>query len=157
MLNVSKTILFSTALSFTTFDGSFKNILRPNCLRRAGEDVCRSDYRPLTHAEAQEHKTALISRMNVWDIAGLQNDWVIHVSHHGLIKRDQASLSRHMVLSQPLQTQARLYYQAQAIEEHDNVEVQRALVSDNASFIRPLSYLAHNLVTLGLAVTTDAT
>ena len=144
MLNVSKTILFSTALSLIPLTAHSKIYSDQIVLDNLGEDVCRSDYRPLTHTEAQEHKTALISRMNVWDIAGLQDDWVIMGSgYHGLIKRDQDSDDTWCYPNHP---DAGLpYYQEQAIEEHNNIEVQRALVSDNASFIRPLSYLAHNL------------
>ncbi|WP_372384304.1 aerolysin family beta-barrel pore-forming toxin [Vibrio sp. BS-M-Sm-2] len=144
MLNVSKTMLFSTALSLIPLTAHSKIYSDQIVLDKLGEDVCRSDYRPLTHTEAQEHKTALISRMNVWDIAGLQNDWGIMGSgYHGLIKQGQPSDNTWCYPNTP---DAGLpYYEAQAIETNNNLDVQRALVSDNTNFIRPLSYLAHNL------------
>ncbi|WP_146491225.1 aerolysin family beta-barrel pore-forming toxin [Vibrio sp. T20] len=144
MLNVSKTMLFSTALSLIPLTAHSKIYSDQIVLDKLGEDVCRSDYRPLTHTEAQEHKTALISRMNVWDIAGLQNDWGIMGSgYHGLIKQGQPSDNTWCYPNSP---DAGLpYYEAQAIETNNNLDVQRALVSDNTNFIRPLSYLAHNL------------
>ena len=144
MLNVSKTILFSTALSLTPLTAHSKIYSDQIVLDNLGEDICRSDYRPLNNTEAQEHKTALISRMNVWDIAGLKNDWVIMGSgYHGLIKHGQPSDNTWCYPNTP---DAGLpYYEAQAIETNNNLDVQRALVSDNTNFIRPLSYLAHNL------------
>ncbi|MEZ8037609.1 aerolysin family beta-barrel pore-forming toxin [Vibrio crassostreae] len=144
MLNVSKTMLFSTALSLIPLTAHSKIYSDQIVLDKLGEDVCRSDYRPLTHTEAQEHKTALIYRMNVWDIAGLQNDWGIMGSgYHGLIKQGQPSDNTWCYPNTP---DAGLpYYEAQAIETNNNLDVQRALVSDNTNFIRPLSYLAHNL------------
>ncbi|MCC5518725.1 aerolysin family beta-barrel pore-forming toxin [Vibrio splendidus] len=144
MINVSRTILFSTALSVISFTAHAKIYSDQIVLDNLGEDICRSDYRPLNNTEAQEHKTALISRMNVWDIAGLKNDWVIMGSgYHGLIKQGQPSDNSWCYPNTP---DAGLpYYEAQAIETNNNLDVQRALVRDNANFIRPLSYLAHNL------------
>ncbi|MEZ8017974.1 aerolysin family beta-barrel pore-forming toxin [Vibrio splendidus] len=144
MLNVSKTILFSAALSLIAFTAHSKIYSDQVVLDKLGEDSCRSDYRPLNKFEAQEHKTALISRMNVWDIVGLQDDWEIMGSgYHGLIKQGQANDNTWCYPNSP---DAGLpYYDEQAIQESDNLEVQSALVNDNGNFIRPLSYLAHNL------------
>ncbi|WP_333913371.1 aerolysin family beta-barrel pore-forming toxin [Vibrio coralliirubri] len=144
MLNVRKTVLFSTALSVISFTTHAKIYSDQIVLDNLGEDICRSDYRPLSNTEAQEHKNALLSRMNVWDIAGLKNDWVIMGSgYHGLIKQGQPSDNTWCYPNTP---DAGLpYYEAQAIETNNNLDVQRALVSDNTNFIRPLSYLAHNL------------
>ncbi|CDT69311.1 Aerolysin-4 [Vibrio coralliirubri] len=144
MINVSRTILFSTALSVISFTAHAKIYSDQIVLDNLGEDICRSDYRPLSNTEAQEHKTALLSRMNVWDIAGLKNDWVIMGSgYHGLIKQGQPSDNTWCYPNTP---DAGLpYYEAQAIEKNNNLDVQRTLVSDNTNFIRPLSYLAHNL------------
>lgn len=61
MLNVSKTILFSTALSFISSTTHAKIYSDQIVLDNFGEDICRYDYRPLSNAEAQEHKTALLS------------------------------------------------------------------------------------------------
>ncbi|MEZ8791105.1 aerolysin family beta-barrel pore-forming toxin [Vibrio splendidus] len=144
MLNVSKTVLFSSALCFISFATHAKIYSDQIVLDNLGDDICRSDYRPLNNTEAQEHKTALISRMNVWDIAGLKNDWVIMGSgYHGLIKQGQPSDNTWCYPNTP---EAGLpYYEAQAIQENSNLEVQRALVNDDTNFIRPLSYLAHSL------------
>ncbi|MEZ9397396.1 aerolysin family beta-barrel pore-forming toxin [Vibrio splendidus] len=144
MLNVSKTMLFSAALSLIPFTAHSKIYSDQIVLDKLGDDSCRSDYRPLNKFEAQEHKTALISRMSVWEIAGLQDDWVIMGSgYHGLIKQGQATDNTWCYPNSP---DAGLpYYNEQAIQENHNLEVQSALISDNASFIRPLSYLAHNL------------
>ncbi|MDH5976636.1 aerolysin family beta-barrel pore-forming toxin [Vibrio splendidus] len=144
MLNVSKTVLFSSALCFISFATHAKIYSDQIVLDNLGEDICRSDYRPLSNTEAQEHKTALLSRMNVWDIAGLKNDWVIMGSgYHGLIKQGQPSDNTWCYPNTP---EAGLpYYEAQAIQENSNLEVQRVLVNDDTNFIRPLSYLAHSL------------
>ncbi|MEL0608382.1 aerolysin family beta-barrel pore-forming toxin [Vibrio echinoideorum] len=144
MLNVSKIILFTTALSLISFTTYAKIYSDQIVLDKLGEDTCRSAYRPLTNTEAQEHKTALISRMSVWDITGLRGDWVIMGSgYHGLIKQGQSSDNTWCYPDTP---DAGLpYYEDQAIQEANNLDVQKALVNDHASFIRPLSYLAHNL------------
>ncbi|MEZ9700663.1 aerolysin family beta-barrel pore-forming toxin [Vibrio sp. 10N.261.46.E12] len=144
MLNVSKTFLFSSALSFISFTTHAKIYSDQIVLDNLGEDVCRSDYRPLNHTEAQQHKTALLSRMNVWDIAGLKNDWVIMGSgYHGLIKQGQSSDNTWCYPNTP---DAGLpYYEEQVIAANNNHNIQRALVSNNIRFIRPLSYLGHNL------------
>ena len=144
MINVSRTILFSTALSVISFTAHAKIYSDQIVLDKLGEDICRFDYRALNNSEAQEHKTALISRMNVWDIVGLQHDWVIMGSgYHGLIKPGQPSDKTWCYPNTP---EAGLpYYEAQAIQENSNLEVQRALVNDDTNFIRPLSYLAHSL------------
>ncbi|MDA0155179.1 aerolysin family beta-barrel pore-forming toxin [Vibrio sp. Makdt] len=144
MFNVSKTALFIAATSLTSYSVNAKIYSDQVVLDNLGEDVCRSDYRPLTHTEAQEHKAALVSRMNVWDIFGLKDDWVIMGSgYHGLIKHGELSDKTWCYPNKP---EAGLpYYPAQAIKESSNLGVQRSLVNDNAYFIRPLAYLAHNL------------
>lgn len=144
MLNVSKTMLLSAALSLIPFTVHSKIYSDQIVLDKLGDDNCRSDYRPLNKFEAQEHKTALISRMNVWEITGLQDDWVIMGSgYHGLIKKGQESNNTWCYPNSP---DAGLpYYDEQAIQGSHNLEVQSTLVNDNGNFIRPLSYLAHNL------------
>ena len=136
MFNVSKTALFIAATSLTSYSVNAKIYSDQIVLDKLGEDICRSDYRPLSNTEAQEHKTSLLSRMNVWDIIGLQNDWVIMGSgYHGLIKHGQPSDNTWCYPNTP---DAGLpYHEAQAIETNNILDVQNALVSDNTNFIRP--------------------
>ncbi|WP_373943657.1 aerolysin family beta-barrel pore-forming toxin [Vibrio chagasii] len=144
MFNVSKTVLISAAISLTPHSVNAKIYSDQVVLDDLGEDSCRHDYRPLTYSEAQEHKAALVSRMNVWDIIGLQDDWVIMGSgYHGLIKHGQPNEKTWCYPNKP---EAGLpYYDAQVIPESSNLEVQRTLVNDNSNFVRPLAYLANNL------------
>ena len=144
MFNVSKTVLISAAISLTPYSVNAKIYSDQVVLDNLGEDSCRHDYRPITYSEAQEHKAALVSRMNVWDIIGLRDDWVIMGSgYHGLIKHGQPNDKTWCYPNKP---EAGLpYYDAQVIPESSNLEVQRTLVNDNSNFVRPLAYLANNL------------
>lgn len=58
-------------------------------LDQLGDDVCRSDYRPITNIEAEQNRDYLISKMGRWQISGLKDNWVIMGSgYNGEIKQD---------------------------------------------------------------------
>ncbi|WP_163832055.1 aerolysin family beta-barrel pore-forming toxin [Spartinivicinus ruber] len=109
-----------------------------------GDDVCRSGYRPIDHFEASTHRDYLVARMGQWEVAGLKDNWVIMGSgYNGEIKQDYPNSN---TWCHPVSDQAKLpEYSPRSVEEGSELDVQYSLVNNFGSFVRPLSYLAHNL------------
>ncbi|MHA2707350.1 aerolysin family beta-barrel pore-forming toxin [Vibrio owensii] len=144
MRNINISLLSAAILS--TFASGVNAKIYPDQIvfDQLGEDVCRTGYRPLDRYEAEEQKSALLARMGQWQITGLKGDWVIMgPGYHGLIKRDTPNGK---TFCYPDETQSEIpNYPARAIPEGDEIDVQYELVTDRSAFVRPLSYLAHNL------------
>ncbi|EGU43968.1 MULTISPECIES: aerolysin family beta-barrel pore-forming toxin [Vibrio] len=144
MISKNKSILAAAVLSVLSTGVNAK--IYPDQIVRdqKGEDVCRSGYRPLDRYEAEEHKSSLLQQMGTWDIVGLKGNWVIMGSgYHGLIKQD---LPNDKTFCYPNNDQSEIpNYSAKAVPEGDEIDVEYGLVTDRQDFIRPLSYLAHNL------------
>lgn len=144
MRNINISLLSAAILS--TFASGVNAKIYPDQIvfDQLGEDVCRAGYRPLDRYEAEEQKSALLARMGQWQITGLKGDWVIMGSgYHGLIKRDTPNGK---TFCYPDEAQSEIpNYPARAIPEGDEIDVQYELVTDRSAFVRPLSYLAHNL------------
>ena len=144
MISKNKSILAAAVLSVLSTGVNAK--IYPDQIVRdqKGEDVCRSGYRPLDRYEAEEHKSSLLQQMGTWDIVGLKGNWVIMGSgYHGLIKQD---LPNDKTFCYPNNDQSEIpNYSAKAVPEGDEIDVQYGLVTDRQNFVRPLSYLAHNL------------
>ncbi|MCP4954553.1 MAG: aerolysin family beta-barrel pore-forming toxin, partial [Photobacterium aquimaris] len=144
MISKNKSILAAAVLSVLS-TGVNAKIYQDQIVRdQKGEDVCRSGYRPLDRYEAEEHKSSLLQQMGTWDIVGLKGNWVIMGSgYHGLIKQD---LPNDKTFCYPNNDQSEIpNYSAKAVPEGDEIDVQYGLVTDRQNFVRPLSYLAHNL------------
>ncbi|MCR9943106.1 aerolysin family beta-barrel pore-forming toxin [Vibrio owensii] len=144
MRNINISLLSAAILS--TFASGVNAKIYPDQIvfDQLGEDVCRAGYRPLDRYEAEEQKSALLARMGQWQITGLKGDWVIMgPGYHGLIKRDTPNGK---TFCYPDEAQSEIpNYPARAIPEGDEIDVQYELVTDRSAFVRPLSYLAHNL------------
>lgn len=144
MRNINISLLSAAILS--TFASGVNAKIYPDQIvfDQLGEDVCRTGYRPLDRYEAEEQKSALLARMGQWQITGLKGDWVIMgPGYHGLIKRDNPNGK---TFCYPDEAQSEIpNYPARAIPEGDEIDVQYELVTDRSAFVRPLSYLAHNL------------
>jgi len=144
VISKNKSILAAAVLSVLSTGVNAK--IYPDQIVRdqKGEDVCRSGYRPLDRYEAEEHKSSLLQQMGTWDIVGLKGNWVIMGSgYHGLIKQD---LPNDKTFCYPNNDQSEIpNYSAKAVPEGDEIDVEYGLVTDRQDFIRPLSYLAHNL------------
>lgn len=144
MRNINISLLSAAILS--TFASGVNAKIYPDQIvfDQLGEDVCRAGYRPLDRYEAEEQKSALLTRMGQWQITGLKGDWVIMgPGYHGLIKRDTPNGK---TFCYPDEAQSEIpNYPARAIPEGDEIDVQYELVTDRSAFVRPLSYLAHNL------------
>ncbi len=144
MRNINISLLSAAILS--TFASGVNAKIYPDQIvfDQLGEDVCRTGYRPLDRYEAEEQKSALLARMGQWQITGLKGDWVIMgPGYHGLIKRDTPNGK---TFCYPDEAQSEIpNYPARAIPEGDEIDVQYELVTDRPAFVRPLSYLAHNL------------
>lgn len=144
MRNINISLLSAAILS--TFASGVNAKIYPDQIvfDQLGEDVCRTGYRPLDRYEAEEQKSALLARMGQWQITGLKGDWVIMgPGYHGLIKRDTPNGK---TFCYPDEAQSEIpNYPARAIPEGDEIDVQYELVTDRSAFVRPLSYLAHNL------------
>lgn len=144
MRNINISLLSAAILS--TFASGVNAKIYPDQIvfEQLGEDVCRAGYRPLDRYEAEEQKSALLARMGQWQITGLKGDWVIMgPGYHGLIKRDTPNGK---TFCYPDEAQSEIpNYPARAIPEGDEIDVQYELVTDRSAFVRPLSYLAHNL------------
>ena len=92
MLHVSTPLSITLALSFLSTFAQAKIYSDQLVIDELENHQCRSDYRQLTYQEAQEHKTAILSRMQTWDIVGLESGWAIMGSgYHGQIKPEQSS------------------------------------------------------------------
>ncbi|WP_104048850.1 aerolysin family beta-barrel pore-forming toxin [Vibrio jasicida] len=141
-INIS---LLSAAILSTFASGAYAKIYPDQIvLDQLGEDVCRSGYRPLDRYEAEEQKSALLSRMGQWQITGLKGDWVIMgPGYSGRIKQD---LPNGKTFCYPDEAQSEIpKYAARAVPEGGEIDVQYDLVTDRSNFVRPLSYLAHYL------------
>ncbi len=77
MLHVSTPLSITLALSFLSTFAQAKIYSDQLVIDEFENHQCRSDYRQLTYQEAQEHKTAILSRMQTWDIVGLESGWAI--------------------------------------------------------------------------------
>ncbi|UTZ37629.1 aerolysin family beta-barrel pore-forming toxin [Vibrio campbellii] len=144
MQNINISLLSAAILSTFATGAQAKTYPDQIVLDQLGEDVCRSGYRPLDRYEAEEQKSALLTRMGQWQITGLKGDWVIMgPGYNGLIKRD---LPNGKTFCYPDEKQSEIpNYSAIAVPEGGEIDVQYELVTDRSYFVRPLSYLAHYL------------
>ncbi|KZX70048.1 aerolysin [Vibrio sp. HI00D65] len=144
MISKNKSILAAAVLTVLSTGVNAKvypdQIVRDNL----GEDVCRTDYRPLDHYEAQEHRDFLMQQMGKWDIVGLEGNWVIMgPGYHGEVKQTGPN---NITFCYPINDQSEIpSYSAVAIEEGDEIDVEYSLTHAQDEFVRPLSYLAHYL------------
>ena len=109
-----------------------------------GEDICRSEYRPINRFEAAQHKDYLVARMGKWQITGLDDNWVIMgPGYYGKIKQD---LPNHQTWCYPKKAISGIpHYQSRSISEGNELDIQYQLVTDQENLVKPLSYLAHYL------------
>ncbi|NOJ17370.1 aerolysin family beta-barrel pore-forming toxin [Vibrio jasicida] len=144
MLHVSTPLSITLALSFLSTFAQAKIYSDQLVIDELENHQCRSDYRQLTYQEAQEHKTAILSRMQTWDIVGLESGWAIMGSgYHGQIKPEQSS---HKTWCYPIHPNTELpKHLGISIAEGSKAEIEYELVSNQELFIRPVSYLAHTL------------
>ncbi|UTZ21927.1 aerolysin family beta-barrel pore-forming toxin [Vibrio campbellii] len=145
MISINKSILAAAVLSVLSTGVNARiypdQIVRDNL----GEDVCRSDYRPLNRDEATEHKFAILQKMGQWDIIGLKDNWVIKgPGYDGVIKEDGPN---DQTFCYPNSDDSEIpVYPAFPVEPgRDHVDVEYNLTHMRQSFVRPLSYLAHRL------------
>ncbi|AXB32918.1 aerolysin family beta-barrel pore-forming toxin [Vibrio campbellii] len=144
MISKNKSILAAAVLSVLSTGVNAKvypdQIVRDNL----GEDVCRTDYRPLDHYEAQEHRDFLMQQMGKWDIVGLEGNWVIMgPGYHGEVKQTGPN---NITFCYPINDHSEIpSYPTKSVEEGDVIDVEYNLTHDQNDFVRPLSYLAHYL------------
>ena len=92
MPNVSTQLSMTLALSFLSTIAHGKIYSDQLVIDKLENHQCRAGYRLITHYEALEHRDSILSRMQTWDIVGLQNGWAIMgEGYHGEIKSEQAS------------------------------------------------------------------
>jgi hypothetical protein len=104
---------------------------------------CASDYRLLEKAEAERYNDAIVKKMGQWQINALADNWVIMGGgYSGEIKRGTAD-TRWCYPNKPkvdIPVSSSLYITAGTA-----YQVEDELMSNKNYFIKPLSYLAHNL------------
>ncbi|EDP59920.1 aerolysin family beta-barrel pore-forming toxin [Vibrio sp. AND4] len=144
MLNVSTLLTMTLALSLLSTFAHSKVFSDQLVIDEMENHQCRSGYRQLNHQEALEHRNSLLSRMQTWDIVGLENGWVIMgTGYHGKIKPEQAS---DKTWCYPIHPNAELpRYPSLFIPGGNVTEIEQNLVTNDQDFIRPISYLAHTL------------
>nr|WP_050717774.1 aerolysin family beta-barrel pore-forming toxin [Aeromonas tecta] len=109
-----------------------------------GSQRCGDDYRALTRNEAMSIRSDIVSKMGQWQITGLADNWVIMGSgYSGEIKQGSAS-DTWCYPKKPITGEIPVL-SAWNIPAGDEIDVQWRMVHDNDYFIRPVSYLAHNL------------
>ncbi|YCO05008.1 aerolysin family beta-barrel pore-forming toxin [Vibrio sp. VNB-15] len=144
MPNVSTPLSITLALSFLSTFAHAKIYSDQLVIDELESHQCRQGYRQLTYQEAQEHKGSILSRMQTWDIIGLENDWAIMgTGYHGQIKPEQPSSKKWCY---PLQPNTELpTHLGVSIAGESTTEVEHNIVANHERFIRPISYLAHTL------------
>ncbi|MEZ9656071.1 aerolysin family beta-barrel pore-forming toxin [Vibrio splendidus] len=143
MISINRSLLATAVLSVLSTGVNAKVYPDQIVFDQLGEDVCRSGYRPLDRYEAEEQKSALVARMGTWQITGLKGNWVIMgPGYHGEIKQSNSSST----FCYPNNDQSEIpNYSAKAVTEGSEIDVEYDLVNNRNDFVRPLSYLAHNL------------
>ncbi|MFS1935587.1 aerolysin family beta-barrel pore-forming toxin [Vibrio splendidus] len=143
MISINRSLLATAVLSVLSTGVNAKVYPDQIVFDQLGEDVCRSGYRPLDRYEAEEQKSALVARMGTWQITGLKGNWVIMgPGYHGEIKQSNSSST----FCYPNNDQSEIpNYSAKAVTEGNEIDVEYDLVNNRNDFVRPLSYLAHNL------------
>ncbi|WP_114783852.1 aerolysin family beta-barrel pore-forming toxin [Vibrio tetraodonis] len=142
--NTFKVLIPSVLISVLSANAQAKIYPDQLVTDQLGEDVCRTGYRPIDRFEANAQKDYIVSRMGQWQITGLKDDWVIMgPGYHGRIKQDTPNST---TWCYPVNAVSEITTMPKAsIPEGDEVDIQYALVTDHANFVRPLSYLAHYL------------
>ena len=143
MISINRSLLATAVLSVLSTGVNAKVYPDQIVFDQLGEDVCRSGYRPLDRYEAEEQKSALVARMGTWQITGLKGNWVIMgPGYHGEIKQSNSGST----FCYPNNDQSEIpNYSAKAVTEGSEIDVEYDLVNNRNDFVRPLSYLAHNL------------
>lgn len=143
MISINRSLLATAVLSVLSTGVNAKVYPDQIVFDQLGEDVCRSGYRPLDRYEAEEQKSALLARMGTWQITGLKGNWVIMgPGYHGEIKQSNSGST----FCYPNNDQSEIpNYSAKAVPEGSEIDVEYDLVNNRNDFVRPLSYLAHNL------------
>ncbi|CAK1748223.1 Aerolysin [Vibrio crassostreae] len=144
MIRIKRSLLATAVLSVLSTGVNAKIYPDQIVHDQLGDDVCRSGYRPLDRFEAEEQKSALLARMGTWQITGLKGNWVIMgPGYNGLIKQDTTNGK---TFCYPNNDQSEIpNYSAKSVPEGSELDVQYELVNNRNDFVRPLSYLAHNL------------
>ena len=144
MPNVSTQLSMTLALSFLSTIAHGKIYSDQLVIDKLENHQCRAGYRLITHYEALEHRDSILSRMQTWDIVGLQNGWAIMgEGYHGEIKSEQAS---DKTWCHPIHPNAGLPRNvSMPITEGSTTEIEHNLVTNDENFVRPISYLAHTL------------
>ena len=144
MIRINRSLLATAVLSVLSTGVNAKIYPDQIVHDQLGDDVCRSGYRPLDRFEAEEQKSALLARMGTWQITGLKGNWVIMgPGYNGLIKQDTTNGK---TFCYPNNDQSEIpNYSAKSVPEGSELDVQYELVNNRNDFVRPLSYLAHNL------------
>ncbi|MFA0524029.1 aerolysin family beta-barrel pore-forming toxin [Vibrio sp. 10N.222.52.C3] len=143
MITVNRSLLATAVLSVLSTGVNAKIYPDQIVFDQLGEDVCRSGYRPIDRYEAEEQKSTLVARMGTWQITGLKGNWVIMgPGYHGEIKQSSSGST----FCYPNNDQSEIpNYSAKSVQEGSEIDVQYELVNNRNDFVRPLSYLAHNL------------
>ena len=144
MIRINRSLLATAVLSVLSTGVNAKIYPDQIVHDQLGDDVCRSGSRPLDRFEAEEQKSALLARMGSWHITGLKGNWVIMgPGYKGLIKLDTTNGK---TFCYPNNDQSEIPdYSAKSVPEGSELDVQYELVNNRNDFVRPLSYLAHNL------------
>ncbi|SFC88415.1 aerolysin family beta-barrel pore-forming toxin [Pseudoalteromonas denitrificans] len=106
-----------------------------------GAGICSTDFRAITKPEAETYRNEIVNKMGKWQITALADGWVIMGSgYSGEIKRSSAS-NTWCYPNTPMTEIPEL--NALFVNPGSKNQIEWALVNNKASFVKPLSYLAH--------------